>query len=84
MRGATVEVKCANSKCGIMFTARVADRKRGWGKFCSKSCKAVKQEQKTGQMKQYLRGEVKRKNGDDIDDNWDEDDSTYWNGKDYD
>lgn len=23
--------------------ARVADRKRGWGKFCSKSCKATKQ-----------------------------------------
>ena len=37
MRGATVEVKC---NCGTMFTARVADRKRGWGKFCSKSCKA--------------------------------------------
>lgn len=29
--------------------ARVADRKRGWGRFCSKSCKAIKQEQRTGQ-----------------------------------
>lgn len=46
MRGATVTVKC---RCGEMFIARVADRKRGWGKFCSKSCKAIKQEQRTGQ-----------------------------------
>lgn len=28
--------------------ARVADRKRGWGKFCSKSCKAIRQTQRTG------------------------------------
>ena len=40
-RGAKVEVKCSN--CGHKFMARVADRKRGWGKFCSKSCKASKQ-----------------------------------------
>jgi len=39
-----------------MFMARVADRKRGWGKFCSKSCKATKQEYITGQYKSYLRG----------------------------
>ncbi|PSL93537.1 hypothetical protein [Pseudomonas sp. R9.37] len=38
---ATVEVSCA--WCEGKFTARVADRKRGWGKFCSKSCKASKQ-----------------------------------------
>ena len=38
---ATVEVGCA--WCEGKFTARVADRKRGWGKFCSKSCKASKQ-----------------------------------------
>lgn len=37
-RGRTVSVKC---KCGTTFQARVADRKRGWGKFCSKSCKAI-------------------------------------------
>ena len=37
VRGKTVEVKC---KCGDTFTARVADRKRGWGRYCSKSCKA--------------------------------------------
>lgn len=36
-----VEVKC--KQCQTIFTARVADRKRGWGKFCSKSCKAKKQ-----------------------------------------
>ena len=41
MRGATVQVKC--KCCGDTFTARVADRNRGWAKFCSKSCKAIRQ-----------------------------------------
>jgi len=41
MRGATVVVQCG--RCKEPFTARVADRKRGWGKFCSKRCKAIKQ-----------------------------------------
>lgn len=35
------EVKCAS--CRTPFMARTADVKRGWGKFCSKSCKAKKQ-----------------------------------------
>jgi hypothetical protein len=46
-RGAKQEVKCAS--CNQPFMVRVADIKRGWGKFCSKSCKAIKQEQRTGQ-----------------------------------
>ena len=33
-----VFVDCKNCKCG--FVAKKSDRKRGWGKFCSKSCKA--------------------------------------------
>ncbi len=45
-RGEKVRVKCA--RCKEPFMARVADRKRGWGKFCSKSCKAIKQTQLTG------------------------------------
>lgn len=53
MRGATVEVTCACG-CGQKFTARVADRKRGWGRFASKSCKATYQEHRTGQMRRYL------------------------------
>lgn len=39
---ATVQVACA--WCAGSFTARTADRKRGWAKFCSKSCKASKQQ----------------------------------------
>ena len=50
---ATVEVKC--NRCKSMFTARVADRKRGWAKYCSKSCKAKEQESRTGQYEDYLR-----------------------------
>jgi hypothetical protein len=47
-----VEVKC--KQCGELFMARVADRKRGWGKFCSKSCKATHQEKRTCQYKKFL------------------------------
>ncbi|WP_269497743.1 hypothetical protein [Castellaniella sp. S9] len=46
-RGTTATYKCAN--CGDPFIARTADRKRGWARFCSKSCKAIKQEKRTGQ-----------------------------------
>ena len=37
----TVDVAC--EWCAGSFKARTADRKRGWGKFCSKACKASKQ-----------------------------------------
>lgn len=49
-----VDVICANRTCKAPFQAREADRKRGWGKFCSKSCKATVQERRTGQMARYL------------------------------
>lgn len=49
MTTATYRCKC----CGQPFTARVADRKRGWARFCSKSCKAKKQEARTGQHRAY-------------------------------
>lgn len=29
--------------CKTSFIARIADRKRGWGRFCSKNCKAKMQ-----------------------------------------
>ena len=45
-RGAKVTVKC--QCCKAPFEARVADRKRGWARFCSKSCKAIRQTQRTG------------------------------------
>lgn len=38
----TYNCKC----CGRAFLARVADRKRGWARFCSKSCKAIHQKSK--------------------------------------
>lgn len=43
-------------RCGKQFQARTADVKRGWGKFCSKSCKAKEQEKRTGQYQDYLAG----------------------------
>lgn len=43
--------KCAN--CGDPFLARPVDRARGWARFCSKSCKAIKQEKRTGQYRAY-------------------------------
>lgn len=47
----TAQYQC--QRCQGLFTARTADRKRGWARFCSKSCKASKQEQKTGQYAAY-------------------------------
>jgi len=52
--GKTVKVKCACG-CGTEFEARVADRKRGWGKFATKSCKAKAQERRTHQHRDYRR-----------------------------
>jgi transposase len=43
MRGIQAQYKCRS--CDIIFTARVADRNRGWAQFCSKSCKQVTQEE---------------------------------------
>lgn len=36
--------------CQAPFEARTVDRKRGWARYCSKSCKAKRQEQMTGQF----------------------------------
>jgi hypothetical protein len=44
-----VERKC--NWCKGLFLARAADVKRGWGKYCSKSCKASRQEKRTGQYR---------------------------------
>ena len=71
-RGRKVQVKCEG--CGIMFEARVADRKRGWGRFHSKTCKAVHQEKRTGQYKRLRRMRAECEDpGDDM----------YWAGKEY-
>jgi hypothetical protein len=40
--------------CGAAFEARTADRARGWARFCSKSCKAKRQEKRTGQYQAHL------------------------------
>lgn len=49
-RGAMVKVTCKNKACGSAFEARVADRKRGWARFCSKSCKATHQDRHGGHV----------------------------------
>ncbi len=45
---AMTSVICGNKNCRREFQARTADVARGWGKFCSKSCKAHKQYKDTG------------------------------------
>lgn len=47
----TATYKC---RCGGEFTARTADRARGWARFCSKRCKAIEQEGRTGQYRAML------------------------------
>ena len=49
-----VTKKC--SCCKEEHTVRQADLNRGWGKFCSKRCKAIVQERKNGQHAAYLSG----------------------------
>lgn len=39
MRGTTVQKNCL--ACGDIITVRLADHKRGWGKFCDKACSAA-------------------------------------------
>lgn len=56
VRGKMVEITC-KCGCGKKRMVREADRKRGWGLFFNKSCKARYQERKTGQCRAYLRGE---------------------------
>lgn len=48
---------CAN--CGTPHPFRVVDVKRGWGKFCSKSCKAQHQVAKGGR-KAHLQVQAKK------------------------
>lgn len=52
-RGAMGTYKCLC--CGDLFQARTADRARGWARYCSKRCKAIKQERRTGQNAAYHR-----------------------------
>lgn len=58
-RGAKQIVKC--KRCKSLFEAREADIRRGWGKYCSKSCKAVVQERDTGQYADHLYGKKRYK-----------------------
>lgn len=51
---AMVEITCKNPSCKKKKLVRASDIKRGWGKFCSKRCKAEEQERRTGQYKGYL------------------------------
>lgn len=46
-----ITCKCG---CGRKKEVKVADIKRGWGKFFSKSCKAKWQEKRTGQYAAYM------------------------------
>lgn len=67
----TARYKCL--RCNDMFTARTADRARGWARFCSKSCKAVKQEQRTGQYASHKQREETYFDHDgEFDGGWDE------------
>lgn len=42
MTGAAM-VDCDCDYCGAHMSKRVADRERGWGRFCDKRCKALHQ-----------------------------------------
>lgn len=48
---AMIDKNCKS--CGCRIRVRVADHKRGWGNYCSKSCKATKQAKRGGKYKNY-------------------------------
>ena len=70
IRGAKQIVRC--KCCDGNFEAREVDIKRGWGKFCSKSCKALRQKINTNRIKANIH-----------DDNYDPEDSEYWDSKEF-
>jgi hypothetical protein len=49
--------------CQSPMTVRSADVKRGWGRFCSKACKAKEQEARTGQYSNLLRSGINPDHG---------------------
>lgn len=55
-----MEITCLCG-CGRQKLVRVADVKRGWGKYYSKSCKAMHQEKRTGQCAKYHRRKKRAK-----------------------
>lgn len=61
MRGTKVTVNC--EVCKVPFEARIADRKRGWARYCSKSCAAKKNNRKTGNFKRHLERKKAKKDG---------------------
>lgn len=62
-----VDRVCTNKGCRVHFKAVLADVQRGWGKFCSKRCKAVRQARLTG-----VRGPTRiRREYDHYDMSWD-------------
>jgi endogenous inhibitor of DNA gyrase (YacG/DUF329 family) len=82
-----VDINCGN--CGKAKKVRQADLNRGWGKFCSKRCKAVAQAKRIG-VPEHVQ-EERARDADpaydmlvfEQDGEWDMDDSTYWNEKEY-
>lgn len=48
-----IKVNC--DVCKNEFMAKVADRKRGWARCCSKSCAATKSNKKTGKFKKFIK-----------------------------
>ena len=52
--------------CHDPFPARTADVRRGWAKFCSKSCKAKEQERRTGQYSSLLHQSFRDEDSDDV------------------
>lgn len=58
----TSNCKCCNKQ----FVTRAADIARGWGLFCSKSCKAVNQEQNKKKLKTIKKFTITTRALDDI------------------
>lgn len=61
--GANMKVERVCRNCKKKFFARSADVKRGWAIYCSKRCKAVAQERRTGQYQELMMTDCERNLG---------------------
>lgn len=64
---ATKQYTCEKPACRKIFTAKKADRRRGWARFCSKSCAAWVREKKMDRQGYRLSPREQRRREEDRD-----------------
>ena len=77
--GGTVQRVCANLGCTVVYKARSADIKRGWGLCCSKSCAASHRLRSNPDHGYLTRGDSDTRDKDAVEEGWDG--HKMWSGR---